>query len=72
MLSMHGLAFVPSIFLVDSGNCILQSTVGFVKSDLEQINANLAQASGLTLKPLFTAADEVPEVRPGCESKRPI
>ena len=61
----YGLTIVPSVFLIDHDRDIRQSIVGFVKSDLEALNANLAQSSGQTMKPLFTAADEVPELKPG-------
>ncbi len=61
----YDLTNVPSIFLIDEGRTIRESVVGFVKSDLELLNRELAQHAGLTRVPLFTAADEVPELKPG-------
>jgi hypothetical protein len=50
---------------------IKQTIVGFAKADLEKLNTEIATSLGLSVIPLFTSADEVPAIRPGCESKRP-
>lgn len=67
----YDLTHVPSIFLVSEDCTISESIVGWVKSDLEHLNIELAQYAGLSAVPLFTAADEVPELKPGCVSKHP-
>ncbi len=56
---------VPSIFLIGEDLNIKKSIVGFMKSDLEDLAASLAEL--LNEKPikLFTEADEVPELKPG-------
>ena len=61
----YGLTNVPSVFLIGEGLSIDQSTVGFVKAELESLNEDLARVAGCNTVPLFTAADEVPELRPG-------
>jgi len=66
-----GITIVPSIFLIASDGNIRQTSIGFVKAELEKLNLELAVASGYSAKPLFTAADEVPLLKPGCASKQP-
>lgn len=68
----YGLTTVPSLFLVAADGTIQMTSVGFVKAELENLNLELAMASGASSKPLFTSADEVPAVRPGCASKQPV
>ncbi len=67
----YDLNIVPSLFLVGKDRSIRKTIVGFAKSDLENLSLQLAVASGSTAVPVFTQADEVPELKPGCESKRP-
>ena len=61
----YDLTNVPSIFLVSSEQIIVQTTVGFVKANLEQLSVLLARANQQVEVPLFSAADEVPELKPG-------
>ena len=61
----YGLTNVPSVFLVGNNKEIRQTIVGFDKKQLEQVNLELAMAASASSKPLFSSADEVPEVRPG-------
>jgi peroxiredoxin len=61
----YDLTNVPSIFLVLPDGSIGQTTVGFVKADLEELNQQMARLAGSQLKPLFTSADEVPVLQPG-------
>ena len=61
----YELTNVPSIFLVGHDSTINRTTVGFVKSELEALNEELSEFAGLDKKALFTAADEVPELKPG-------
>lgn len=61
----YDLTNVPTIFAVDNQGKIIQTIVGFSKKDFEALNQRMAQAAKLEAKPLFTQADEVPELRPG-------
>jgi peroxiredoxin len=61
----YALTNVPSVFLINQDGSIRQTIVGFVKADYNEANQAMAKARGLSLKPLFTEADEVPELRPG-------
>jgi len=61
----YGLTNVPSLFLVRNDRTTLQTVVGFDKLELERLNSELAMMSGALSKPLFTAADQVPLLRPG-------
>lgn len=61
----YDLTNVPSIFLVGDDQVIRQTIVGFVKADLETLNVELARCAQQSVVPLFTAADEVPELKPG-------
>lgn len=61
----YDLTNVPSVFLVGGDMFIKQTIVGFVKADLEKLNVELARCAEQPLVPLFTAADEVPEFKPG-------
>lgn len=67
----YDLTHVPSMFLINEDRTIGESIVGWVKSDLEKLNVELARLAGVSTIALFTAADEVPELKPGCVSKRP-
>ncbi|HEY9868505.1 MAG TPA: TlpA disulfide reductase family protein, partial [Candidatus Obscuribacterales bacterium] len=61
----YDLTNVPSLFLVSSDQLIKATSVGFVKAELESLNSELAMHAQQTIVPLFTAADEVPELKPG-------
>lgn len=61
----YDLTNVPSLFLVTEDRTITESVVGFVKADLERLNHELAKYASMPSVPLFTAADEVPELKPG-------
>lgn len=69
--AQYGLVTVPSLFLISNERTITQTIEGFNKAALEKLNLNLASAAGVSSKPLFSSADEVPEFRPGCMSKQP-
>ena len=61
----YGLTNVPSIFLISPEGKIQQSTVGWVKPEMEQLNATLAQAAGLEPATLFKPGEEVKEFKAG-------
>ena len=63
------LSSVPSIFLIGQDGRIGKSIIGFVKSDLESLNATLAESgapagSSPSAAPLFTQSDQFPEFPP--------
>jgi peroxiredoxin len=60
-----GLTNVPTVFVISQNQTITQTTVGFSKADLEKLNSTLADKSKQNEVPLFTAADEVPALKPG-------
>jgi peroxiredoxin len=70
--AQYNLTHVPSSFLITDDRMIKESIVGWVKADLEKLNAQLAAFAGVQSVPLFTIADEVPEIKPGCLSKQPV
>lgn len=61
----YGLTNVPTIFLVDPEGSVRVSSMGFVKKDLEQIAADLAERKKIAPAALFRANESVPENRPG-------
>lgn len=61
----YSLTNVPSLFLVGPDLTIKKSIIGFDKLELENINVDLARQINQPPRPLFTAADEVPELKPG-------
>jgi peroxiredoxin len=61
----YGLTNVPSLFLISRERSVIQTIVGFDKAELEKLNLELAVAQGVSAKPLFSTADEVPALRPG-------
>lgn len=61
-----GITNVPTLYLVEPDGRIAWSSLGFVKSDLEALAAQLRsrlRVPGVT--PLFVEADGVPELKPG-------
>jgi len=68
----YDLTTVPSVFLVSADQVIRRTIEGFCKADLEELNQELARYAKQPVIPLFTSADEVPELKPGCASKRPL
>jgi len=61
----YGLTNVPTFFVISKNQIIAQTSVGFSKADLEKLNTTLANTSARTEVPLFTAADQVPAMKPG-------
>lgn len=61
----YGLTNVPAIFLIDPEGAVRVSSMGFVKKDLEQIAANLAERRRIAPAALFRTNEAVPENRPG-------
>jgi peroxiredoxin len=61
----YGLTNVPTIFWIDQDGEIEISSVGWVKKEIEEINARAAKSSGQTAKPVFQPSEQVPESRAG-------
>jgi peroxiredoxin len=61
----YGLTNVPTIFLIDADGTVGISSMGFVKNDLEQIAAQLAERRKIAPAALFRANESVPANRPG-------
>lgn len=56
---------VPTLFLISPDGQIRETSVGFVKADLEKISANVARATGKSPAPLFEPGEIIPESKPG-------
>ena len=61
----YGLTNVPTIFLIDADGTVSISSMGFVKNDLQQIAAQLAERRKIAPAALFRANESVPANRPG-------
>jgi peroxiredoxin len=61
----YGLTNVPTIFLIGTDASVLVSCMGFVKKDLEQIAAELAERKKMAPAALFRADEVVPANKPG-------
>jgi len=61
----YGITIVPTIFLIGADGNIKQSSVGFVKADLEKIAAEAARATGKPASPLFRPGEVIPDNKPG-------
>ncbi|MFZ0734099.1 MAG: TlpA disulfide reductase family protein [Candidatus Sulfotelmatobacter sp.] len=61
----YGLTNVPSIFWVAEDGEIEVSSVGWVKSDFEQINRKMAEHSSLAPAVIFKSGEDVRDFRAG-------
>ena len=61
----YGLTNVPSIFWVDSDGEIDVTSVGWVKSDFEQINRKMAEAGKASPAMVFNPGEDVRDFRAG-------
>ena len=61
----YGLTNVPTIFLISPEGKVEFSSVGWSKRDLEDLNASLAQASGVAPAQIFKPGEHVDEFKPG-------
>ena len=61
----YSLTNVPTIFLIEPDRTITVSCMGFSKTDLEAIAANLAERGKLAPKPLFRPDEVIPAYKPG-------
>ena len=61
----YGLTTVPTIFWIGQAGGIEISSVGWLKKEIEQINASSAASSGEFQKPVFQPEESIPEFRAG-------
>ena len=61
----YGLTTVPSIFLISPGGKVELSSVGWSKQDIEELNARVAQASGVAPAKIFKPGEHVDDFKPG-------
>jgi peroxiredoxin len=61
----YGITNVPTLFLISSDGIIQETSVGFVKADLEKFAAVTARTVGKTSVPLFKPGEVIPESKPG-------
>ena len=61
----YGITNVPTLFLISPQGQIQQTSVGFVKADLEKLAAEMARAAGKPAIPLFKPGEVIPDSKPG-------
>jgi peroxiredoxin len=61
----YGLSMVPTIFLIEPDGKVKVSCMGFDKSDLEKIAAELSQRRKIAATPLFRLDEVIPAQKPG-------
>ncbi len=61
----YGLTNVPSIFWIGQDGEIEISSVGWLKKDIDELNAKTAESVGEKINPVFRASDSVPDFRAG-------
>jgi cytochrome c biogenesis protein CcmG/thiol:disulfide interchange protein DsbE len=61
----YGLSTVPTIFLIEPDGKVKISCMGFDKSDLEKIAAELSQRRKISAAPLFRPDEVIPAQKPG-------
>jgi peroxiredoxin len=61
----YGLSMVPTIFLIEPDGKVKVSCMGFDKSDLEKIAAELSQRRKIAAAPLFRPDEVIPAQKPG-------
>jgi peroxiredoxin len=61
----YGLTNVPTMFWVNTDGQIQSSSVGFSKTDLQQMAQQAAHSTGKPSVPLFKPGEVIPETKPG-------
>jgi peroxiredoxin len=61
----YGLTNVPTWFLIGPDGQIEITSVGWVKTEMEDLNRRLAEAQKTALPPLFKPGDDIRDFRPG-------
>jgi peroxiredoxin len=63
--NQYGLTNVPTLFLISPEGEIRETSVGFVKADIEKIAAQVSRAAGKAPAPVFEPGEVIPESKPG-------
>jgi peroxiredoxin len=63
--NLYGLTNVPSVFLIGADGIVKLTSIGFDKTNLEAIAAELAALAKRPAAPLFRAGEVVPSFKPG-------
>ena len=63
--NQYGITNVPTLFLISPEGKIQETSVGFVKADLEELAAEAARATGKPSALLFKPGEVIPESKPG-------
>jgi len=61
----YGLTNVPTLFWIAQDGEIQLSTVGWLRSDMEQLNREMAQRASARALPLFRPDERVPDFKAG-------
>jgi peroxiredoxin len=61
----YDLRSVPSLYLVDAGDAILQSVFAFSTEDYNALSQQIAQHTGRDYKPIVLPEDNAPLYKPG-------
>ena len=61
----YGLTNVPTVFWIAQDGSIEISSVGWLRSDIDEINLRAAQTTDATLVPVFRSDEDVPDFRAG-------
>jgi peroxiredoxin len=61
----YGLKTVPSIFAISPAGKLEQSSVGWVKADIEDLNRRVAAAAGVPPVPIFKPGEMVADFKSG-------
>jgi peroxiredoxin len=61
----YGLTNVPTMFWINTDGQIQSSSVGFSKTDLQQMAQQAAHSTGKPSVPLFKPGEVIPETKPG-------
>ena len=63
--NQYGLTNVPTLFLISPQGQIRETSIGFVKADLEKIAMEAARGTTKASSPLFDPGEVIPESKPG-------
>jgi peroxiredoxin len=61
----YGLANVPSIFAISPAGKIEFSTVGWIRSEIDELNKKVAAAAGMPPAPIFKSGEQIADFKAG-------
>lgn len=61
----YGLTNVPTVFMISPSREIEFSSVSWSKSEVQELNRELAKVSGTSPATIFQAGEQVPDFKPG-------